>query len=264
MTGPDLIDIVIASNKKATEELTQKVSSVLSRDLYRTRALLVSKIPRIISQMTDPQSIESLINQIKTLGLVSFSVKDVYLRQPIRLFKASALEFADNNIIFKDKRDQLFKLEANQAFLILKGNLKTYSEKEIVTSVKKLNIAATLLTGGIPISRTKHEKSKVITNQNEVFLRIFAKNSMDFCIEISQYSFNYSCLGSDMSPSSLYNLNLLAVKIKDFLPDAIFNDAMNESAVINTSSPGPRENIDIDCKLFYLYYNFPNMQYNDY
>jgi hypothetical protein len=264
MTVPDLVDIVIASNKKVTDELTQKAAAVLGSDLYRARALLASKIPRIISQMTDPQSIESLINQIKTLGLVSFSVKDLDLQQPMRLFKANTLEFADNNIVYKDKKDQLFTFEKNQAFLILKGNLKTNSEKEIVTSVKKLNVTATLLTGGFPISRTKHEKSKVITTQNEVFLRIFARNSMDFCIEIRQYSFNYSCLGSKMAPSSMLNINLIAGRIKDFLPDAIFNDILSESAVINTYSPGPRENIDVDCKLFYLYYNLPNMQYNDY
>jgi hypothetical protein len=254
MTSHDLTDIVFAANEKVTEELTQKAATVLNRDLYHTRALLASKTPQIISQMTDPQSIQDLINRIETLGFVSFSIKDVDLQKPIQLFKANTLEFADNNIIFKDKKDQLFKLEKNQAFLIIKGNLRTYSEKEIVTDIKKLNITATLLTGGIPISRTKHEKSKVITTQNECFLRIFAKNSMDFCIEIRQYSFNYSCLGSDMSPSSAQNINLIAWRIKDLLSGVIFDDTLSESTAINTSSPGPRETIDIDCKLFYLYH----------
>ncbi len=253
MTTNYLMDIVIAPNAKLTEELTQKVAAILCRGLYHTRTLLTSKIPMIVTKQTDLHKIEDILHRIENLGLVSFSCKDAELQKPLRLFKANTLEFTDNNIIFKDKNAQLFRLESNNVFLILKGIKRTFKEKEVVTKIKKLNITATLLTGGIPIRRTIQERTTETTTQDEIFIRLFEKNSVDFCLEIRQYGFNYSCLGSDMSPSSLYNINLIAKKIKEFFPEAVFNDKLGEFPLANISPTSPRDNIDIDCKLIYLY-----------
>jgi hypothetical protein len=254
MTTHDLIDIVIAPDNILSEELTQKLATILGRDLYHTRALLSAKIPRIIFQDTRLQKVECILHQLETLGLVAFCYKDDELRQPLRLFKANSLEFAGSNIMFRDKSTQLFRLEEKNVFLILKGILRTHQEKEIITKVKKLNITATLMTGGIPIRRTIQEKTKEITTQNECLVRLFEKNSMHFCVEIKQHGFNYSCLGSDMSPSSLHNINLLANKIKSFFPEAIFEDNLGQFPPPSTSPLSPHDNIDIDCKLIYLYH----------
>lgn len=253
MTTDDLIDIIIAPSNKTDEELIQKVAAVLGQDLYHTRYLLASKFPKVISQRNDPKKGEEILQLLKTLGFVSFYLKDYELKKPIRLFIAKSIEFTNDNIIFKDKIGQLFKLEKNNVFLILKGILRSIEETEVVSNIKKLSITATLMTGGIPINRTIQQKSNQVTTQNVGLLRIFEKNSMDFCLEITQRNFNYSCLGSEMSPSSLCNINLLANKIREFFPDAVFDDKLSVFP-LNTSSSSLFNNIDINCKLLYLYH----------
>jgi hypothetical protein len=254
MVNNDLTDIAVMANKSLNEESIQKLSIILGRDLYQTRSLIASKIPRIIYQNSDAQRIEETSKQIDSLGLVSFSFKDTDIKKPLKLFKASRLEFVDDNLVFQEKNGQLFKLENKQVFLILKGNLKTSKEKEKVINVKKLNVIATLMTGGIPIRRTKQEKTVEITTENDSFLRIFQKYSMDFCLEIRQHGFNYACLGPEMSPASLQNFNLITRKIKDSTPEAIFDDRLNEFTSISNSADPMRANIDINCKLIYLYH----------
>jgi hypothetical protein len=254
MVNNDLTDIGVMANKSLNEESTQKLSLILGRDLYQTRSLIASKIPRIIFQNTDPQRIGETSKQIDNLGLVSFAFKDIDIKKPLQLFKASRLEFADDYLVFQEKNAQLLKLESNQVFLILKGNLKISKEKEKVSNVKKLNVIATLMTGGIPIRRTVQKKTIEITTENDSFLRIFQKNSMDFCIEIKRHGFNYTCLGPEMSPASQQNFNLITRKIKDSIPEAIFDDKLNEFPSISNSADPLRANIDINCKLIYLYY----------
>lgn len=253
MTTDDLIDIVIAPGNKIDEALIQKVAAILGLDPYHTRNLLASKIPKVIFQKNDPQKIEEIFQLLRTLGFVAFNLKDYELKKPISLFIAKSVEFTNDNIIFKDKNGQLFKLEKNNIFLILKGILRSTEETEVVSNIKRLSITATLMTGGIPINRTIQQKSNQITTQNVGLLRIFEKNSMDFCLEITQRSFNYSCLGAEMSPSSLCNINQLANKIRKIFPEAVFDDKLSVFP-LNTSSSPLFNNIDINCKLLYLYY----------
>lgn len=258
MIENELIDIVIAPNDKLSEELTQKVAAIINQDIYRTRILLASKIPRIIAQTTEEYRAKDIISKIESLGFVSYNYKHADLYRTISLFKANTLEFTDNNIIFKDKSAQIFSLEEQNVFLILKGILRTSKQSEIITSVKKLNFTATLLTGGIPISRTVKERSSESTTQIEGFIRIFGRNSADPCLEIRQYSFNYSCLGPEMFPSSTQNLNLIARKIAGRFPEAVFEDKSNKSLSPNSAPNYSVENIDIEGKLVYLYYQSIN------
>jgi hypothetical protein len=72
---------------------------------------------------------------------------------------------------------------------------------------------------------------------------LFERNSPDCCLEIPQFNFNYSCLGTEMAPSSLHNFNLLFGKVKESNPEAALDD---KSLVFSN------QNIDTDCKLIYL------------
>jgi hypothetical protein len=258
MVENDLLNIALAPASKINDELAQKLATILNLDIYRSRALLNSKIPKIISRQTDLLKAEEILNRINSLGLAAFSYKNSVLKQSLHSFKANSIEFGDSYIIFKDKTSQLFRLEKKNVFLILKANIKSSMEKEIVNKIKKLDITATLLTGGIPISKTKNEKTKEITTENECFLRIFENISMDFCVEIRQHGFNYSFLGTNISPSSVNNFNLLAQRLQNFFPQAVFDDKLKESTSISNSFNSPYENFDINCKLIYLYYKAIN------
>ena len=262
MTANYLMDIIAPPGNNPTEEATQKIATLLCQDLYHIRALLTSKIPRIITQQTDPNKIEDLLRHMENSGIVTFSCKDDELQKPLGLFKANSLEFTGSDIVFRDKNAHSFKMESNNVFLILKGIQRTVQEKEVITTTKKLNITATLLSGGIPIKKTIRGRTLETSTQTEGFIRIFEKNSMGFCVEIRQHGFNYSCLGTDMSPSSLVNINLIARKIKEFFPEAVFDDTLAEPLFVNISQASPHENIDVDCKLIYLYQTIKNRRLN--
>jgi hypothetical protein len=253
MTADDLIDIVIAPGAEVTEELAQKAAALLGRDLYHTRALLASRIPRIAVQKVDLRAIEDMRRQMEGLGLVSFSCRDEELQKPLHLFKAKTLTFTDTALLGEDENAHVSRLESNSVFLIIKGIRRNFKEKQVVTKTRKLSLLSTLLSGGIPIRRTVEERTTETTAQDERFVRIFEKNSADGCLEIRQYGFNYSCLGAAMAPSSLANINRLAGKIKEFFPEAAYDENLGELSRTKLPPASPRENIDVECKLIYRY-----------
>jgi hypothetical protein len=255
MIENELIDIIIAPHDKPYDELTQKVAIILNQDLYHARMLLSSKYPRIIAQTADINRAKDIISKMDTLGVVSFLFKNTELHKPLRLFKVSSLEFSGHNIIFKDKNNQIFSLEGDNILLILKGILKTTKIEEVTRKVKKLNFTATLLTGGIPIGKTIKQRTSESTITYEGFIRVLGRNTMDPCLEIRQYSFDYSCLETDMSTSSLQNINLIARKMAERFPSAVFEDKSNRLLSHNSAPNYSDENIDIESKLTYLYYH---------
>jgi hypothetical protein len=257
MLNDELINIVLAPNSVFNEESARKLADILKADLYHARAVLNSKIPRIIFRQKDLRSIEDMSKKFKELGLLIFYFKDSKTQKPLQIFKANSLEFELDTCVFKDKGLQTYRLERQRVFLILRGNQRIYNQTETITTTKKLNVPATLLLGGIPIMRKMQEMKTDTRVESEGFVRVFEKDSKDFCVEIKQQGFNYACLRQEMAASSKQNIILIANKIRDFFPEAIFDESLSESG---TSVATPFEaSFDVNCKLVYMYHESVNV-----
>jgi hypothetical protein len=73
-------------------------------------------------------------------------------------------------------------------------------------------------------------------------------------VEIFQYNFDYSFLGTKMASSSLANLSTIITKLRDIFPQAVFDDRLTEPFVVDVPFLTPRDDIEINCKLIYLYH----------
>jgi hypothetical protein len=65
---------------------------------------------------------------------------------------------------------------------------------------------------------------------------------------------NYSFLGSGLAVSSLTNFNTVITGLREKFPQAIFDDRLRKPFNVSASSGHVREDIDINCKLIYLFY----------
>ena len=248
----DPVAVVIAPGVDVTDELAQRAAAVLGRDLYHTRRLLASNLPGIAARQVDPREAEDTVRRLEALGLVSFTCRDEELQKPLDLFRARTLAFAGDAIVFEDENARAVRLAANDVSLLIKGIRKNPVRKEVVRKSKRLSVMGMLLTGGIPIRKTVEERTTETTTRDERFLRLFDKTSADFCIEIRQNGFNYACLGPDMAPSSLRNIDLLAGKMKEFFPAATCDDGLAAPSRASAAPASRRDDIDVTCKLIYL------------
>lgn len=245
MPDCDIVHVAIAPPNTIEDNLVRQVATVINKDSYTTRLLLAGNIPKILAHYQTIELAESVIRNLKALGLVAFICKDSELRTSSSVkFRAYTMKLEDGEVTFLNKGSQATIMKAENVSLIIKGIMRTYAEKEAIKTKVTLNLPATILSGGIPMLRKV--KEKIINEQieTECFVRLYNLTSLEPAVEIFQYHFDYSFLGEKVA-SSFININTIAMMLRETFPQAIFDDRLTK--------PLSRDNnIDISCKLIYL------------
>lgn len=255
MAGYEIVHVAIAPPHTLEANLIKKVAAIVDKDLYGTRLLLAGKIPRVIAHYDTVQMAELTAQSLRALGLVAIVCKDSELRRPsTQKYRAHILKFEERAVQFWDKSGQARRIESRNAFLIINGRTQNYTETELTRTRMKFSLPATVLTGGIPIWRRVREKTKDKSVQNECFLRLYDRMSTEPSVEILQYDLDYSFLGVEMASTSLANFSTIITKIRDTFPQAVFDDRLIEPFAVDIPFTAPRDTIEINCKLIYLYH----------
>jgi hypothetical protein len=254
MAEYEVMHVAIAPPAMLEEELIKKVAAIIAKDPYETRLRLTGKIPKIIANYDTMQTAESAARSLRELGLVVIVCADSELRKYSPRYKAHTLKFEEQAVLFWDRSGRERRVEASEVFLIISGRMQTYTETEITTTTKKLNVAATVLTGGIPIMKKVKEKTRDKSYQTESFVRLYDGMSSEPIVVILQHDFDYSFLESEMVSSSVTNFNSTVKKIRGAFPQVIFDDRLVEPFGANIPAAISQDNIEMNCKLIYFYH----------
>ncbi len=255
MIGHDIVHVLITPPDKLEIRLIMEAASILNKDPYETRLLLTGKIPKLIAHYQSTQEAELITNHLKALGLVAVVCSDTQLRESSSTrFRAHTLSLGDKEVTFWDKTGQMRKIEPKDVLLILKGRIQTYSDKEVTNTRMKFNLPATLLTGGFPVWRKVKEKTKDTSKEVGYFVRLYDQMSLEPRVEIFENYFDFSSLGSKIAPSSFTNLNSIIAELRNAFPRAVFDDRLIQPLGMSLSSVTQGNEIELNCKLTYLYY----------
>jgi len=254
MAGNKVVHVAVAPPATLGEELVKKVAAIVGKNPYETRLRLTGKIPKIIAHCETMQQAELTAQSLRGLGLVVIVFSDSELRKPPQVYRAHSLKLEEQAIMFCDRSGQERRMEASEAFLILNGRIQTYTETEVTKTTRKLNVTATLLTGGIPITKKVEKKTTNISYQTESFLRLYDRTSPEPVAEIVQHDFDYSFLGPEMVSSAAANFSIAIRKIREVFPQAIFDDRLIEPFKANMPATMAQDNIESNCKLIYWYH----------
>jgi hypothetical protein len=254
MVEHEVVHVAIAPMAAAPdEELVNKVAAILAKNPYDTRIRLIGKIPRIIASYDNIQTAESAAHGLGELGLVAMVCPDSELRKAPQIYRAHTLRFEEQAAIFGDKVGQERRIESTNVFLILSVRVQCHTETEGTKTVKKLNVALTLLTT-MPVMKNVKEKTTKTSYESNSSIRLYDRLSPEPLVEIPQHNFDYSFLGTEKAASSLTNFNITITKIKNAFPQAIFDDSLVEKFGSDMHSAVPQENVEINCKLIYWYH----------
>ena len=254
MAVDETINIAVAPSNVTETELIKKVAAIVNRDAYDTRLILAGQIPRIIAQCQSTQVAQAMAQRLTDLGLLSIVCKDSELHAPLQSFMAYTMEFKEREILFRDKAGQERRLEAEDVFLILKGRKHIYIEEEKTKTEVKINLPATLITGGIPIFRRVKEQVKDTPLRSKYFIRIYDRKSSETSVEILQDQIEYLCLGTEMGLSSLVNFDTITAKLREVSPQAIYDDRLTKSLDQNKTSAGGQDDLETKLRLIYQFH----------
>jgi len=247
-----IVYIAAAPPKTLDGELLKRVASLTGKEISDTRLLLAGEIPRIIASAPDTDTANSIAHRLREMGLVAFVCGDSELRNRSASFAAHTARSGEGDVLFKDKRGGEVRVEAGDAFLIIRGRKKGATEEKGSTTKMKLNVAATVLTGGIPIMHPVAHRTTKESFHTEDFVRVFDRRSSDPRVEMFQNHLDYAFLGPELTPSAPANFNIVVTKLRQWFPLAIFDDRLTRHHKADVPVAGPGEALEINCRLIYL------------
>jgi len=254
MADNEVIHIAVAPPANLDANLVRSVATVINKSPSHTRLLLAGAVPKVIAHYDSIQMAESVIQNLRDLGLAAIACRDSELRQFPQTFKAQTMESGKKEVLFRDSAGREKRVVENNVFLILTGRMETPVEVETTKTKIKFSPTRTLLTGGIPIWRRISEKTTARSIQAEYFARLYDRKSPDPIVEILQQHMNYSFLGAKVAASSFTNFGTVVQQLREVFPQAIFDDRLTKPSVLTTSSSQVRQYIEINCRLIYLFH----------
>jgi hypothetical protein len=248
----DVAYVAVAPPKTLGEDPLKRVASLIGKEIFDTRLLLAGEIPRIIASYPNTDTADSAAQSLRDTGLVAFVCRDSELRNRSARFVAHATRFGEREIIFWDRRGGEVRVKADDAFLIIRGRKQSTTQEKTSTTKMKLNVPATVLTGGIPIMRRVTQKTTQESFLAEDFVRIFDRSSSDPRVEMFQNHVDYTFLGREVTPSTPVNFKIVVTKLREWFPLAIFDERLTRHFKTDVPAAGPGEALEIACKLIYL------------
>jgi hypothetical protein len=246
--------VAIAPPEVLEQGLVEEVASVLNKETSDTRLLLAGIIPKIVAHCQDRQAADLMAEKLRGLGLAAIAVGDPELYGQRQRFDARTIEFHERAVLFRDKQGQVRKMEAENVFLILKGRTRSRVEAKDEKTKTKLNLPATLLTGGIPIWRTVRERTTDPPVSSQQFAWICERHSWETSVEIPEAQVDYSFLGAEMASSSTTNFETLIARLRRAFPQAIFDDRLTRYPAARAASPRALDSIEVRLRLVYIFH----------
>jgi hypothetical protein len=254
VTDYEVIHIAVAPPANLDANLVRSVATIINKSPSQTRLLLASEVPKVIAHCASIQIAESMIRNLRDLGLVVIACRDSELNQFPQTFRAQTLEFREKEVLFRDSAGREKRILENNVCLVLVGRIETSMGVETTKQKTKFSLPWTLLMGGIPIWRRVDEKTTAHSIQAECFARLYERNSPDPSVDILQHHMNYSFLGAKIAASSFTNFGTVVLGLREVFPQAIFDNRLTRPSVLTTSSSRVWEGVEINCKLIYLFH----------
>ena len=254
MAQPEIIYLAVVPPKTLEEDVLRRAASLVVKDVSDMRLLLVGKIPRIIAKYQASGPAEAIARGLKDAGLLAFVCRDSELRNRPESFMAHSAAPEGGRVVFRDRPGREARITADEAFLIIRGRLQSVSRKEITTKKRKLNIAATVLTGGLPVMRRTTQTSLQESFQSDEFVRIFDRKTSDPRVEMFRDHIDYAFLGPALTASTPANFEILVAKLREWFPRAIYDERPTRSIQTDIPTADPAEAVNIGCRLIYFGY----------
>ena len=252
MTREQTTHVAIAPPKALEQGLVEKVASVLNKETFDTRLLLAGDVPKIVTHCQDRRAADLVAERLRGLGLVVIVISGSELCAPRQRFGARTIEFHETAVLFRDKQGQVRKMESENVFLILKVSTRSRVEAKDEKTKMKLNLPATLLTGGIPIWRTVRGRTTEVSVSSQRFAWICERDSWETSVEIPEAQVDYSFLGEEMASCSNANFETLIARLRRVFPRAIFDDRLTRYPTTSVASASSLDSIEVRLRLVYM------------
>ena len=237
------------------EDLIRQMAAIISQPVYQVRLVFAGPLPKIIAHYKDEALAMTAVDSIKKLGVIVFPIAETELKKPasVRLL-ANRIETGEGNIKFISRTGESVTIEQSGVFLLLTGRRAVTTQTAGNITHMKLNLPATLLTGGLPMMKTVTTSGEKREQLVEGFIKIYDGESDTPMVEIRQGDFDYSSLGSQMACTAKTNFACVLESLKRSFSPTFFDQNLSNGFPLESHRASGTDWVEETCRLLYRYY----------
>ena len=217
---------------------------------------LAGRLPKFIAHFRDESAANIAVTSLKEMNLVAFLIAESELRQLVSPgIIAHSIKIEGELAIFTNRDGKTKPLSKHDVFLILTGRKTSVTGGEAVTTTTmKVNLPATLLTGGIPVMKKVVSKTEEAQKTTQQFIRLYLRESDAPVVEMRQFDFDYSFLGEKKGPTATGNIAAATDILRKYFDRAYFDNSLLSGFVTDAKSISGIDLGEKNCLLLVCYY----------
>jgi len=231
-------------------ELVQAVAAALGITAFEVRQRMIGGGPAVAASFADPQRAQELAAQLKQAGVAALVVDAAQVRSAPGHCAVRRFELADGALRIESADGRRAEIAYGEIRLLLPG-IRISGQTELKTvSERKLSLGRTLLSGGIPLSKTVTRQEEVTTEERTRHLFLFATGRPQ--VVFRQSGMSYDGFGAAMKLSQELNFSFLISELRRLAPRALYDDRLlNRLGQVRLLGPAqsPEANLDLAAEI---------------
>jgi len=238
--------VVIHGWQEETAELVQDLAAALGIMPYEMRQRLIGGGPAVVANFADQQSARAMATKLNQGGVETLVVDADAVRGQAGRFIVRRFELKERALHLEANDGQSTDIAYVAIDLLLPGTrIVGQSETKTVTE-RKFSLGRTILSGGIPLTKTIERQEEVSTETRENILYLYAGERP--ATVFTQNGLAYDGLGTTMKLSRELNFTYLKSELRRLCPAAGNDDRLlNRLGQVRVlgSALNPETNLDL-------------------
>jgi hypothetical protein len=238
--------VVIHGWHEETPELVQALAAPLGITPYEVRLRLVGGGPAVVACFADQQQAGAMAVKLNQGGVATLIVDTETTRSRAGHFIVRRFELKERYLQIEAGDGQSAQINYGDIDLLLPGTrILGQTELKTVTE-RKFSLGKTLLSGGIPMTKTVKHQEEVNSEERENVLYLYARERPP--VVFSQSGMSYEGFGAAMKLSRELNFAYLKSELRRLCPGVVHDDRLlNRLGQVRLLGPtlNPETNLDL-------------------
>ena len=188
----------------------------------------------VVSPFSDPEppallarleagAADALVASLRKAGLPALAI-DAHVPRDADRTSALRVAFTAESVTFTPRAGDPMQVAWPDVLAVLRGSRESRSEVERTEKSKSLSVGMAIATGGLMMSRTS---SKTVHSSDTSFQQVILVYARDGrAAALVEGLVDFSCLGSDLQPSSTANMGTLGRRFREQARGAFHDDRL--------------------------------------
>jgi hypothetical protein len=216
--------VVIYGWQEEENGLAQVIASALGITVFEARQRMIGGGPAVLASYADPQRAQDLAAALGQGGASTLVVDAGQLRSGGCHLTARRFELGERSLKVEAVDGNLIEIAYVEIDLLLSGiRISGQTESKTITE-RKMSLGRTLLSGGIPLSKTVTRQEEVTSEERTRCLYLFAGGRPPLVFR--QSGLAYDGLGAAMKMSQELNFNHLVSELRRLGVNARYDERL--------------------------------------